>query len=178
MRNEIKANLSGKSTEELRAILKIRDRDEWSDDAFDVAREILEERGEASSEIQKRDPSSFSASLSKRYSDAYTEANAVVKIGKIVKGVAVILFIVILIIGFVVASESNRQFYGRGDFNGAVAGIGFALSCLVGIPIYVLGILVAAQGQTSLATLDTAINSSRHLSDDDVALVLSKRFHL
>ena len=123
-------------------------------------------------------PSNFSGVLANRYSDAYTEANAVVTIGKIVKGVAVLLFIVILIIGFVVASESSRQFYGRGDFNGAVAGLGFALACIVGIPIYVLGILVAAQGQTSLAALDTAVNGSRHLSDDEVARVLSKRFHL
>ena len=123
-------------------------------------------------------PTNFPSALANRYSDAYTEANAVVTIGKLVKGVSVLLFIVILIIGFVAASESSRQFYGRGDFNGAVAGIGFALACIVGIPIYVLGILVAAQGQTSLATLDTAINSSRHLSDDEVARVLSKRFHL
>jgi len=123
-------------------------------------------------------PANFPSALANRYSDAYTEANAVVTVGKIVKGVAVLLFLVILIIGFVVASESSRPIYGRGDFNGAIAGIGFALACLVGIPTYVLGILVAAQGQTSLATLDTAINSSRHLSDDVVARVLSKRFHL
>ena len=121
--------------------------------------------------------SGFPASLARRYSDAYTEAHAVVAIGKLVKGIAVFLFIAIVIAGFVMASASEAN-YGRGEMNGMVAGIGFALAGLISVPTYVLGILVAAQGQTALATLDTAVNSSRHLKDDDVARVLSKRFSL
>ena len=120
----------------------------------------------------------FPASLARRYADAYTEAHAVVTIGKVVKGVAMVLFIGILIAGFVMASQSGNRQFGGGEMNALVAGMGFALACLVGIPTYVLGILIAAQGQTSLASLDTAVNSSRHLSDDDVARVLAKRFSL
>lgn len=121
----------------------------------------------------------LSASLARRYADAYTEAHAVVAVGKIIKGVAVVLFIGILITGFVIASDSgNRQFGGGRGMNVQVAVVGFMLACLVGIPTYVLGILVAAQAQTSLASLDTAVNSSRHLSNDDVARVLAKRFSL
>jgi len=112
--------------------------------------------------------SDFPAFLCRRYSDAYTGAHTVVLVGKIIKGTAIVLFILMLIAGFAIASGAN----------GLVAGIGFAFACLTGIPTYVLGILVAAQGQTTLATLDTAVNSSRHLNDDDVARVLAKRFNL
>jgi len=122
-------------------------------------------------------PSDFPSALARRYADAYTEAHAVVAVGKLIKGVAVFLFIAILIAAFAMASEGSRR-YGGSDINGTVAGIGFALACLIGIPTYVLGILVAAQGQTALATLDTAVNSSRHLTNDDVARVLSKRFSM
>jgi len=117
-------------------------------------------------------PSDFPSALARRYSDAYTEAHAVVTIGKLVKGVAVFLFIGILIAGFAIAGQ---QRYGGGT-EYSIGGL--VLGCIVGIPIYVLGILVAAQGQTALATLDTAVNSSRHLKDDDVARILSKRFSL
>ena len=119
---------------------------------------------------------SFAASLARRYTDAYTEAHAAVTVGKVVKGVAVVLFIGILIAGLAMASDRSNREFGGGEMNALVAGLGFALACIVGIPTYVLGILIAAQGQTSLASLDSAVNSSRHLSNDDVARVLAKRF--
>ena len=110
------------------------------------------------------------ASLSKRYKDAYTEAHTVVTVGKFIKGLGVFLFIVVLLAGFAMGSD-------RGG--GAQAAlIGFLLACLLGIPVFVLGILVAAQGQTQLATLDTAVNTSRHLTNDEVAEILTKRFSL
>lgn len=121
--------------------------------------------------IRTPDSSTFSGKLARRYADAYTEANAIVVIGKSVKGAAVFLFVAIIIIGLMVVSSS-------GERNGVAVGISFAVACLIGIPTYVLGILVAAQGQTALATLDTAVNSSRHLKDEDVERVLSKRFSL
>jgi hypothetical protein len=114
-------------------------------------------------------PTSLIDTLRQRYSDAYFEAHTVVGIGSIVKGVGVVLALIILVGGFVIASSSGI---------GGLAGMGFALACLVGIPTYVLGILVTAQGQTQLAILDTAINGSRHLSDDDVAQLLLKRFSI
>jgi hypothetical protein len=48
-------------------------------------------------------------------------------------------------------------------------------ACVLGIPVWVLDILVAAQAQTQLATWDTAVNSSRHLKDEDVAAILMWR---
>lgn len=116
--------------------------------------------------------SDFRSKLARRYSDAYNEAHAVVMIGKIVKRVAASLFIIIIVIGCMTSAEASNEWH----TNWSYAGIGFALACLIGIPTYVLGILVAAQGQTALAALDSAVNGSRHLTDDDVARVLAKRF--
>lgn len=112
------------------------------------------------------------ALLSKRYKDAYTEAHAVVAVGKTIKGVGTFLFIGVTLAGFFLASNQRANVFPQL----AIAGLVFA--CMVGIPIYVLGILVSAQGQTALATLDTAVNSSRHLTNDEVADILAKRFSL
>jgi len=95
----------------------------------------------------------------------------VVSAGGIIKGIGGILAVIILIGG----GEIGHKI---GVGAGLSIGLGFALSCIVSIPIYVLGILVSSQGQTQLAVLDTAINSSRLLQDDDVAKILSKRFSL
>ena len=117
--------------------------------------------------------SDIAAFLSRRYSAAYTEAHAVVTIGRIIKGVGVFMFFGLIFAGFAISSNQPNS-DGQGIY--IIAGILFAF--LVGIPTYILGILVAAQGQTTLAVLDTAVNGSRHLKDDDVARILSKRWSL
>lgn len=115
-------------------------------------------------------PSKLNAALFKRYKDAFTEAHAVVTVGKLIKGVGAILGICVIIAGFALGANSS---------GGAIATIGGCVSgCIIGIPTYVLGILVAAQGQTQLATLDTAVNSSRHLTNDEVAQLLAKKWSL
>jgi len=115
-------------------------------------------------------PSKLNAALFKRYKDAFTEAHAVVTVGKVIKGVGIFLGICVILAGLALGSNSS---------GGAIAMIGgFVSGCIVGIPTYVLGILVAAQGQTQLATLDTAVNGSRHLTDDEVAQLLAKKWSL
>jgi hypothetical protein len=106
--------------------------------------------------------------LPSRYKDAYTEAHAVVSVGGFIKGIAFFMFLVVMIGALCMAFH-----YGIASLFG-----GFILACMVSVPVYVLGILVAAQGQTQLAALDTAVNSSRHLSDDQVADILLNRFSL
>ena len=115
-------------------------------------------------------PARYASTIPKRYKDAYTEAHAVVTVGKLIKGVGVFVGIAIIIAGIAMSSGRN----GSGMF----AIIGIIGGCVVGIPTYVLGILVAAQGQTQLATLDTAVNSSRHLTDDQVAELLSTKWSI
>ena len=84
-----------------------------------------------------------------------------ISIGGFIKWVAAILTILFLIVGFVMAKAV-------GNYALIVGGIGLA----VGMPTFVLGILITGQGQTHLATLDTAVNTSRHLSKDDVAAIV------
>jgi hypothetical protein len=116
-------------------------------------------------------------SLSSRYKDGYTAAHAVVTCGKIIKSIAEILFVVILFIGLFVAWYA---FLEKGGLvaGGLVAFIAAALACLISVPTYICGILVSSQGQIQLATLDVAVNSSRHLNDGEVADILAKRFSL
>ena len=113
-------------------------------------------------------PTDFTAMLKARYSDAFTEAHAVVTVGKVVKGIAVAIAAILLFIGLSMSDRGGSQF--------AIGG--FVLGFIVGIPIYVLGILVKSHGQSQLAELDTAVNCSRHLKDDDVQEILTRRFHL
>ena len=115
--------------------------------------------------------SNIAETIKRRYSDAFSEAHAVVTVGKTIKGVGGFLFIANLMGGFYLAFKG-------GEKSLQIALLGILSACLVGIPIYILGILVTAQGQTQLAALDTAVNSSRHLKDDDVAEILLKRFSL
>jgi len=174
---EIRRTMDSKPTDELSQIYQRRNEEEWSAETFEAIRQILLDRGAVvpaidltitSTATTNPTSSGFAASLSRRYSDAYTEAHTVVSVGKIIKGIAIFLSIAILLVGFAIAFGSSIQY----AIGGAI------LACIVGIPIYTLGILIAAQGQTALATLDTAVNSSRHLGDDDVAQILSKRWSL
>ena len=132
----------------------------------DVLSEAVLPNGEllsriAASSTTSRSRSDIAQALTRRYTDAYIAARWLIRIGSIIKWVAVALAVVIFIVGV-----SSRA---PGDF-GLL--IGIFLACAVGIPTFVLGILISGQGQTHLATLDTAVNTSRHLSKDDVAEIL------
>ncbi len=118
--------------------------------------------------------------LMRRYSDAYTEANAVVVIGRAIKGISVLIFILMIIAVLAILLAGQDSHRGRNEMlsPGMFAGIGFIVTIIISLPIYVLGLLVSAQGQTALATLDTAVNSSRHLSGDEIKAIILKRFSL
>lgn len=105
--------------------------------------------------------------LKRRYGDAYLVSFTVDGFGKIIKGIAIVLFVLIFIVGLVLATQQR-------DSSGGFILLGPILGLLVSIPVYILGILVSMQAQIHLAALDTAVNSSRHLTDDDVAIILRK----
>lgn len=100
-------------------------------------------------------------SLMRRYRDAYTSARWLIRLGTLVKFAAVILAIASIGAGAILSAVSSYAMW-----------ISFAIGGFVWIPTYVMGVLASGQGQTNLATLDTAVNTSRHLSDDDVADLL------
>jgi len=101
-------------------------------------------------------------SLASRYTDSYLVARTVTAFGSIVKKIAGALGGGIIVMGLVAGSQSAIL---------AVGGI--VLGVIVAIPIYILGVLVAAQGQILKATLDTAVNSSPLLSKDEMRQIMS-----
>ena len=101
------------------------------------------------------------AALIHRYTDAYSAARWLISIGSFVKWIAVTAAVICVVVGVVMAQTD-------GYFGYLVAGAAFAF----GTPTFVLGILISGQGQTHLATLDMAVNTSRHLSDDAVAEIV------
>jgi len=103
--------------------------------------------------------SDFAQALTKRYKDAYFSARWLIRIGGLIKWGA--LFIVV--IGLAISQTIG----GRN-----LMAASFAVSLGVAIPTFILGILISGQGQTHLATLDTAVNTSRHLSKDEVISIL------
>jgi hypothetical protein len=98
-----------------------------------------------------------------RYSDAYLVAQTIVEIGDMVKKSAIGLFICILLAAFY-SFTSDVKIFGLPLIIMAFA---------VAIPIYVLGILVSAQGQILKATLDTAVTNSPFLTKEEMAKTMS-----
>ncbi len=113
---------------------------------------------------QSRLPASASTSaksgsrlLMSRYTEAYLIARAITGIGTTVKYIAIIIGGGVSL--FVVTVISQSMQYALG---------GILLGAIVAMPIYLLGILVSAQGQILKATLDTAVNTSQWLTRDEM----------
>jgi hypothetical protein len=110
----------------------------------------------------------------KRYREAYHHAHLEVKIGRIVQVVGVALGVVVFLVGVSLGQEVRHSF-GQSQASGGGALAGFLVGCLTGLPIFLAGVAIAAQGQMQLASLDSAVNSSRHLTDDEVERILRQR---
>src|ERR1035441_4601485 len=84
---------------------------------------------------------SITSSLWGRYQDAYLVAQATVGIGQVVKVIGIVLGIVVLLgaVGFATQTQGSQS--------AALLVGGVLAGAIIGIPLYVLGILVAAQGQ-------------------------------
>jgi len=105
--------------------------------------------------------------LMSRYTDAYRIARTVTAFGATVKVIAIIVGAPIGLIGLVAGLAS-------GDHKSVlVAAAGVILGVIFAVPIFILGILVSAQGQILKATLDTAVNSSPLLSKDEMRQIMS-----
>jgi hypothetical protein len=100
--------------------------------------------------------------VANRYRDAYIVAKVTAGIGATVKAIGVILG-GLIVLGGIIASSQNGILY---FFAGLLLGV------VVAVPIFVLGVLVAAQGQVLKATLDTAVHSSPFLTKEEMARVM------
>ena len=94
-----------------------------------------------------------------RYRDAYRVGAALVDIGNAIKFVGAILGGIIFLV-----SLSSKNLLGVG----AVV-LGIFIAAIVGILFWICGVIVAAQGQILLATVDTAVASSHFLTDTERA---------
>jgi hypothetical protein len=100
--------------------------------------------------------------LMSRYADSYLVARTITAFGAIVKFIAFIIGGGIILVSIIIGSQSTPYILG-----------GILLAVIVGFPVYVLGVLVAAQGQILKATLDTAVNSSPLLTKDEMRQIMS-----
>ena len=115
--------------------------------------------------------------LVSRYADAYLVSRTIDTIGVVMKyagviGAAVIAsgaaFAVLAVIGRPGALNFERFLTAS-----IVGGAGMVVASTAGIIIFVLGTLMSAQGQILGATLDTAVNSSRLLTDGERARIMA-----
>ena len=108
---------------------------------------------------------SSALSVGRRYRDAYLVARTTTAIGGAVKFIGIGLGLLVLLAAVVVGSQTDRTFE---SFVG-----GCLVGAVVAVPLFVLGVLVSAVGQSLKATLDTAVHSSPFLKREDMARVMS-----
>ncbi len=116
---------------------------------------------------QFSDPIPHARELLTRYKDAYLVAKATVGFGGLIKGIGVVLAILIALAAITMAIQTNGEI----AFIPLLMGAGTA--SFVGVLIYLLGILVSAQGQILKASLDSAVNTSPFLSNAQRANIMS-----
>jgi hypothetical protein len=111
--------------------------------------------------------SRYAAKVMKRYNDAYLVARATSGIGGTIKVLGWVFGGIVALLGFANAKHG----YGPPDplfqFGGIVLGL------VIALPLWVLGILIAAQGEILKADLDDAVNTSPFLDNDQRASVMS-----
>jgi hypothetical protein len=110
------------------------------------------------------------AALRSRYRDAYRMATGAVVIGGTLKIMAVCAGGFVLIMSMLPVSRAIAV---TGGADTTALLIGLVAAVLVGVPLYALGILVSAHGQMLKATLDTAVNTSPLLENDQKASIMS-----
>lgn len=99
-----------------------------------------------------------------RYTDAYRVAKAIIGLGNTVKLVAFLAAAVI----FLASLRVESSFFG-----GASIVFGLFLALIIGGGGFILGTLLSAQGQVLKATVDTAVNSSPFLQNEQRAQIMS-----
>jgi chromate transport protein ChrA len=104
-----------------------------------------------------------------RYKDAYLVARVTAGFGNIIKGVGIALAVLVLI-GALVASDNAY-----GDMKTVYVVAGSISAVIIGVVFFLFGILVSAQGQILKASLDSAVNNSPFLTNDQKAQTMSLR---
>lgn len=102
--------------------------------------------------------------LQERYGGAYATAEATIARGKTLQGLAIGVGIVILLGGALLGGQIDSE------LAGILLGLVFAL--VAGGSLYTAGLQLVTQGQLMLAALDTAVNTSPLLSEEEKMAVM------
>ena len=102
-----------------------------------------------------------------RYSDAYAVARTVVGLANTVKILGAVIGVLVALTGLIAAGQAGSGIGAAAAFSGMVSGAS------IGLSMYALGVLLAAVGQILRATLDTAVNTSPMLTQDEVRAIVS-----
>lgn len=125
--------------------------------------EAPQQSGSKSASTRRTSGSNVGRAIINRYKDGYKVAEAINFVGQAVKVVGLILFIILAALSLSAGDQ------GSWGIAAPASGFGVVISALVGGLIYVVGILVAAQGQLLMASLDNAVNTSPFLTDRERA---------
>jgi hypothetical protein len=99
---------------------------------------------------------------SKRYTDAYRVASALIAFGTTVKVIGAAVAVIIVLAG-IASSDSLGS-------HGLIGGL--LIACIIGLIFWIAGVLVTALGQFLRASVDTAVNTSPFLSDAEKAKMM------
>ncbi len=114
--------------------------------------------------MQPRSTPDYSPKVMSRYTDGYCLARAIVAVGALVKTLGLVAAGVMLRIGIGMANVTN---------SGLASVVSIPVAGLVWLLLWVLGVLVSAQGQILKANLDEAVNTSPFLMDNQRAQIMS-----
>lgn len=103
--------------------------------------------------------------VTNRYSDAYLVARSVNGVGVAIKGIGLVIGVVLALVSL--GAGTN------GGLGVVFAFAGIAVAGAIATVLFLLGSLASAQGQILKAVLDTAVNSSHFLTDQERAQVMS-----
>jgi hypothetical protein len=109
-------------------------------------------------------PSAHGEKVLERYTDAYRVASVIVGVGNLIKILGIVSGVVIVLVGFGVASTTNTP-------SALFAALPVAL--IIWLVFWALGVFVSAQGQLPKASVDGAVNTSPFLVDQQRARVMS-----
>ena len=94
-----------------------------------------------------------------RYIDSYRTARSIVRIGRIVKFLGVGAGVLVIVVGFIVASNEGGSASDAAIISSLITGGAIMLAG------FIAGVMVSAQGQQLMAVLDSAVHTSPFLDN-------------
>jgi|SRR5882724_2279625 len=112
--------------------------------------------------------SGAAAAIIKRYRDAYLVARTTVGIGSLMKTLGITLGGLICLVSLILVFQMR---VGEILFIACIVAIAFGI--FLGMLLFILGVLISAQGQILKASLDSAVNTSPLLSNEQRTTIMS-----